>query len=87
MLRAARFIARFELTPTDQLVDAVERMAARMEIVSAERVRDEFDKLMVTDHPAAGLWFLHDTVSPTSSCRSCRRCASNTIRSTVTRTS
>ena len=61
MLRAARFIARFELTPTDQLVAAVERMAARMEIVSAERVRDEFDKLMVTDHPAAGLWFLHDT--------------------------
>jgi poly(A) polymerase len=61
MLRAARFIARFELTPTDQLVEAVGRMGSRMEIVSAERVRDEFDKLMVTDHPAAGLWFLHDT--------------------------
>lgn len=61
MLRAARFIAGFELTPTDELVAAVRDMAPRMEIVSAERIRDEFDKLMVTDHPAAGLWFLHDT--------------------------
>lgn len=61
MLRAARFIARFELEPSAELVAAVERMGPRMEIVSPERIRDEFDKLMVTDHPAAGLWFLHDT--------------------------
>ncbi len=61
MLRAARFIARFELTPTDALVQAVESMRSRMEIVSAERIRDEFDKLITVDHPAAGLWFLHDT--------------------------
>ena len=61
MLRAARFIARLDLTPTPELVAAVESMRARMEIVSPERIRDEFDKLMVVDHPAAGLWFLHDT--------------------------
>ncbi len=36
-------------------------MAARLEIVSAERIRDEFDKLMTLDHPAPGLWFLVDT--------------------------
>ena len=36
-------------------------MAARLEIVSAERIRDEFDKLITVDHPAAGLWFLYDT--------------------------
>ena len=61
MLRAARFIARHELKPTEQIVEAVGRMAARLEIVSAERIRDEFDKLMTVDHPAAGLWFLYDT--------------------------
>jgi poly(A) polymerase len=61
MLRAARFIARFELTPTPDLVEAVEAMAARLEIVSAERIRDEFDKLITVDHPEAGLWFLYDT--------------------------
>jgi poly(A) polymerase len=36
-------------------------MAQRLEIVSAERIRDEFDKLITVDHPAAGLFFLHDT--------------------------
>ena len=29
--------------------------------MSAERIRDEFDKLIMVDHPAAGLWFLYDT--------------------------
>lgn len=61
MLRAARFIAGYELQPTEVLVSAVEDMASRLEIVSAERIRDELDKLMVVDHPAAGLWFLVET--------------------------
>ena len=61
MLRAARFIARFELVPTEQLLAAVKGMAPRLEIVSAERIRDEFDKLITVDHPASGLWFLYDT--------------------------
>ncbi|TFH16191.1 MAG: CCA tRNA nucleotidyltransferase [Acidimicrobiales bacterium] len=61
MLRAARFIAGYELEPTADLVQAVRDMASRLEIVSAERIRDELDKLMVVDHPAAGLWFLVDT--------------------------
>lgn len=61
MLRAARFIAGYELEPSAELVAAVTEMAGRLEIVSAERIRDEFDKLVTVDHPAAGLWFLHDT--------------------------
>jgi len=61
MLRAARFIARYRLQPNEQLVAAVEEMAPRLEIVSAERIRDELDKLIVVDHPADGLWFLVDT--------------------------
>ena len=61
MLRAARFIAGYGLQPDDALVAAVTRMASRLEIVSAERIRDEFDKLITVDHPAAGLWFLYDT--------------------------
>ena len=61
MMRAARFIARFGLEPVPELVAAVEAMAERLEIVSSERIRDEFDKLVVTDYPGTGLWFLHDT--------------------------
>jgi poly(A) polymerase len=61
MLRAARFVARHDLTPVPELVEAVEKMADRLEIVSAERIRDEFDKLIVVPDPAPGLWFLVDT--------------------------
>ena len=61
MLRAARFIARYQLRPSEQLTAAVKKMAPRLEIVSAERISDELDKLMVVDHPADGLWFLVET--------------------------
>jgi poly(A) polymerase len=61
MLRAARFIARYDFKPVPELVDAVTDRAHRLEIVSAERIRDELDKLMTLDHPAAGLWFCVDT--------------------------
>ncbi len=61
MLRAARFIARYQLQPSEKLVAAVKAMADRLEIVSAERIRDELDKLMVVDHPSPGLWFLIET--------------------------
>jgi len=36
-------------------------MADRLTIVSAERVRIEFDRLMTTKRPTFGLWFLVDT--------------------------
>jgi len=61
MLRAARFIAGYGLTPDDELRASIERQRQRLEIVSAERIRDELDKLIVVDDPSAGLWFLHDT--------------------------
>jgi poly(A) polymerase len=61
MLRAARFVAGYELEPEPALVDAVGRMRHRLEIVSIERVRDELSKLLVVDDPSAGLWFLADT--------------------------
>ncbi len=61
MLRAARFIAGYGLEPADELVKAVEAMRERLTIVSAERVRDELDKLLVVEDPSAGLWFLVNT--------------------------
>jgi poly(A) polymerase len=61
MMRAARFLAGYRLQPTDELVRAVAEMGDRLAIVSAERIRDELDKLMVVDDPSAGLWFLVDT--------------------------
>ena len=61
MMRAARFIAGMQLVPVDELVAAVRTMADRLKIVSAERIRHELDRLLMTDHPTAGLWFLVDT--------------------------
>ena len=61
MLRAARFIARYQLQPVDELTAAVRAMHARLEIVSAERIRDELDKLITVQHPSAGLWFVIET--------------------------
>ena len=61
MLRAARFIARLQATPVPELVTAVTAMKERLSIVSAERIRDELDKLITLPHPTAGLWFVIDT--------------------------
>ena len=61
MLRAARFIAGYGLEPVPELVAAVRDLAPRLDIVSAERIRDELDKLLVVEDPSAGLWFVVDT--------------------------
>jgi poly(A) polymerase len=61
MLRAARFIAKYRLTPEADLVAAVRAMADRLSIVSAERVRDELHKLLASRLPGEGLRFCLDT--------------------------
>jgi len=58
MLRAARFMAGLGLEPDPALVAAATDLAGRLEVVSAERIRDELSKLLVVDDPSAGLWFL-----------------------------
>jgi poly(A) polymerase len=61
MLRAARFLAGFGLRPDEDLLDALRALHGRLAIVSAERIRDELDKLLVVDTPSPGLWLLVDT--------------------------
>ncbi len=58
MLRAARFIARFDLEPDRELVDAVKAGHGRLSIVSAERIRDELDKMVMVPVPSVALWFV-----------------------------
>ncbi len=58
MLRAARFIARFDLVPDDVLVESARSLADRLSIVSAERIRDELDKIMLVATPSVALWFI-----------------------------
>jgi poly(A) polymerase len=55
MLRAARFVASLDLTPAPSVVDAMRAMASRLEIISAERIRDELSRLLLATRPALGL--------------------------------
>jgi poly(A) polymerase len=61
MLRAARFIAGYSMVPEPAVTAAVAKHHDRLAIVSAERVRDELDKLIVVDDPGPGLWFIATT--------------------------
>ena len=61
MLRAARFIASHGLVPDGALVGAVQAMVDRLHIVAVERVRDEFEKLLLLEDPSGGFRFLFHT--------------------------
>jgi poly(A) polymerase len=61
MMRAARFSAQLEFEIDDEVFAAMSQMAERINIVSPERVRDEFMKLVMSDHPRRGLRALVDT--------------------------
>ncbi len=55
MMRAARFAAQLGFAVAPEVVAAMTAMAERIEIVSAERVRDELSKLVLAHRPARGL--------------------------------
>lgn len=58
MMRAARFITRFDLTPAPEVVAAATDLADRLAIVSVERVTDELERLLDVADPTRGLQFL-----------------------------
>ncbi|CAG7570871.1 poly(A) polymerase [Barrientosiimonas humi] len=61
MLRAARFAAQLGFEVAEPVRAAMTAMAERIEIVSAERVRDELVKLLLAPQPRDGLTLLVDT--------------------------
>ncbi len=61
MMRAARFAAQLGFEVADEVVSAMGTMAERIDIVSAERVRDELSKMLLAADPRAGLTLLVDT--------------------------
>ncbi|MEN0104212.1 MAG: CCA tRNA nucleotidyltransferase [Curtobacterium sp.] len=61
MMRAARFTSQLGFTVSDDVRDAMESLADSIEIVSAERVRDELVKLLNTSDPVPGIRLLVDT--------------------------
>ncbi|MER5629356.1 CCA tRNA nucleotidyltransferase [Streptomyces nitrosporeus] len=61
MMRAARFAAQLDFEVAPNVLAAMKDMAGRIEIVSAERVREELNKLLLSPHPRKGLGLLVET--------------------------
>jgi poly(A) polymerase len=61
MMRAARFAAQLGLTVDPAVLAAMTELAGRLSIVSAERVRDELKKIVLSVDPRRGLTLMVDT--------------------------
>jgi poly(A) polymerase len=61
MLRAARFVAQLRFGVATEILEAIAAMAGDLKRITAERIRDEFTKLMSAADPIAGLRLLVDT--------------------------
>ncbi|WP_030885968.1 CCA tRNA nucleotidyltransferase [Streptomyces sp. NRRL F-5053] len=61
MLRAARFSAQLGFAVAPEVEQAMTEMAGRIDIISAERVRDELNKLLLSPRPRRGLTLLVET--------------------------
>ena len=61
MMRAARFAAQLGFDVDPAIIAAIKEMAGRIEIISAERIRDEFVKLIMSENPRIGIALLVDT--------------------------
>ncbi|MGO1166034.1 MAG: CCA tRNA nucleotidyltransferase [Janibacter sp.] len=61
MMRAARFVAQLGVVPAPEVLAAMTEAASTLEIVSAERIRDELVKLLLGADPVAGLRLLVET--------------------------
>ena len=61
MMRAARFMSQLDFTVDQEVIAAMTSMADRISIISAERVRDEFTKTLMSERPRLGLALLVET--------------------------
>jgi poly(A) polymerase len=61
MMRAVRFSSQLNFTIDPTVITAIKSMASRLSIISAERIRDELTKILMSDQPKAGIYLLTET--------------------------
>ena len=61
MLRAARFASQLNFEISPDVIEAMKAMTDRLAIISAERIRDEMTKLLMSHNPRIGITILVDT--------------------------
>lgn len=61
MMRAARFMSQLNFEIDLSVLTAIKSMATRLEIISFERIRDEFIKILMSPSPRIGITVLVET--------------------------
>lgn len=61
MMRAVRFASRLRFRIEQETYQAIAVVAQRLSIISAERIRDEFNKILLADEPSSGLKMLDES--------------------------
>ena len=61
MMRAARFMSQLDFTVDPAVIAAMKSMAKRLEIISSERIREEFIKTVMGQKPKLGITLLVET--------------------------
>ena len=61
MMRAVRFAAQLGFSIDDQTLTAISSNAERLEIISAERMTEEFNKILLSPIPSAGIQLMQET--------------------------
>jgi putative nucleotidyltransferase with HDIG domain len=61
MLRIIRFYARYNYRVPLYIIRSIKKNAAELSNISAERIRDEFDKILITANPDKGIKFMRIT--------------------------
>ena len=59
MLRCIRFATQLNFYIEDDTFNALQRNAARLKIISGERIADEMNKIMMSRHPSTGFDYLY----------------------------
>ena len=60
MMRAARFASQLDFEIAGDVLTSMKDLSQRIEIISAERVRDEFTKILMSPNPRIGITILVD---------------------------
>ena len=61
MMRAARFASQLDFEIAPDVLQAMKDMSGRISIISAERIRDEFTKMLMSKNPRIGITILVET--------------------------
>ena len=61
MMRAARFASQLDFEIDSEVLTSIKDLSQRIAIISAERVRDEFTKILMSPNPRRGITILVDT--------------------------